>query len=261
MTKDNTYILNKTDGGGVTVKGKSQSLFISIEVFQKALNFTNENIDILNENTPVLFEILGMRNLSAFVGEMFVSALVKSSDGMLVKNPHQDGYPDLLAMTEEGHELWKRLANNNQDKRPFSGFETGGVEVKATCGSVPTPDFFRKRGLRKPEIGDERIDFIRGYDWKAHHRETNNLIGIYWDFIDKKPVICGLFFCGSLIESDWGKIVQPKEGGGRTTSVSIMTRKGIYKMYSNWIAVIKDKRYVDFFDKFNRTTLIADYLE
>ncbi|QQS59912.1 bsaAI [Candidatus Peregrinibacteria bacterium] len=163
-------------------------------------------------------------------------------------------------MTQEGKNLWEKLEGNHQDKGPFSNFETGGMEVKSTCGSVPTPAQLRKKGLRKPEIGDSRIDFVRGYDWKAHHRETNNLIGIFWDFIDEKPVICGLFYGENLEENDWGKIVQPKQGGGRTTSVSIMARPGIYKMYQSWIAVIDDPRYIKFFDKYNRASLIEDFL-
>lgn len=258
MPSDTKYLFNEKEG--VLVKGCTQSLFIDLDVFKKALHLTNLNMDNLKENVPELFGILGMRNLSAFVGEMFVSSLVKSSEGKLVKNPHQDGYPDLLIMSGEGRELWEKLKDNNQDKSPFSGFETGGMEVKATCGSLPTPAVFRKKGLRKPEIGDERINHIMGYDWKAHHRETNNLIGIYWDFVDKKPVICGVFFCGDLTENDWGKIVQPKEGGGRTTSVSIMTRDGILNMYKGWLAVIDDKRYINLFDRFNRSSSIGDLL-
>jgi hypothetical protein len=252
MTTDYVY----TNIKGITVKGKSENLFLDLEIFKTALALTNQNMDVLKENAPDLFGILGMRNLSAFVGEMFVSAIVKSANGALVKNPHQDRYPDLLIMTKEGKALWEKLANNNQDKSPFSGFETGGIEVKATVGSVPTPEVFRKRGLRKPEIGDERIEFTTGYDWKAHHRETNNLIGIYWDFVNQKPVICGLFYSGNLTEDDWGKIVQPKDGGGRTTSVSIMARTGIRKMYEGWIAVVNDARYSDFFNRYNRGDLI-----
>lgn len=255
MADKTIYFFNKIKG--VTISGKSESLFLDLNVFKKALSLTNDNMDILKENAPDLFSTLGMRNLSAFVGEVFVNALVKSANGDLVKNPHQDGYPDLLIMTKEGKALWKNLANNNQDKRSFSSFETGGIEIKATCGSVPTPEYFRKKGLRKPEIGNERINDVRGYDWKAHHRKTNNLIGIYWDFVEEKPIICGLFFSGNLTENDWGKIIQPKEGGGRTTSVSIMARTGIFKMYSNWIAVIKDPRYVDFFNRYNQANLIG----
>lgn len=249
------YICNNIDG--IIAKGKTEELFLGLGVFQQALSITNEKMNELKETSPYLFEILGMRNLSAFVGEMFVRNLVLSANGALVKNPHQDGYPDILTMTDEGKSLWESLSGNYQDKAPFSDFETGGIEVKATVGSLPTPAWFRKRDLRKPEIGDERIHYAKGYDWKSHHRKTNNLIGIYWDFVEEKPVICGLFFSGSLRESDWGKIVQPKSGGGRTTSVSIMTREGIYKMYENWIAVIDDERYMGFFNRYNRAGLIV----
>jgi hypothetical protein len=177
------YILNNIKE--ITVYGKSESLILDLNIFKMALEITNKKMNTLKETSSDLFEMLGMRNLSAFVGEMFVSALVQSSNQILTKNPHQDGYPDLLIMTKEGKKLWEKLANNKQDKSPFSNFDTGGIEVKATVGSVPTPEFFRKKGLKKPEIGDERIEFTKGYDWKAHHRETNNLLGIYWDFVKK----------------------------------------------------------------------------
>jgi hypothetical protein len=121
---------------------------------------------------------------------------------------------------------------------------------------MPTPAVFARRNLKKPEIGDERIGVITGYDWKAHHRLTNNLLGIVWDFVDGIPTIAGIFFASNLTQADWGKIVQPKEGGGRTTSVSIMTRPGIKKMYEGWIAVLDDKRYADLFNKFNGSKLI-----
>lgn len=255
MTDNVAYVYNRIDG--ITARGRSQSLFISLDVFKTALASTNAKMDLLKVNAPNLFEILGMRNLSAFVGEMFVHTIAESSNGALVKNPHQDGYPDLLIMTDEGRALLKKLANNRQDKGPFSGFETGGIEVKATVGSVPTPDVFRKKGLRKPEIGDERIEHTAGYDWKAHHRETNNLIGLYWDFVNQKPVICGVFYSGDLLEDDWGRIVQPKDGGGRTTSVSIMARSGIHKMYMGWIAVIQDERYANFFNRYNQAAIIG----
>ncbi len=149
------YIFNKTKA--LKVQGKSESLEIDMKIFENALNLTNNRMNALEEIAPDLFEILGMRNLSAFVGEMFVRTLEQSANGLLIKNPHQDGYPDLLSMTKEGKTLWENLADNHQDKEPFSGFETGGIEVKATVGSVPTPARLRKKGLRKPIIGDERI--------------------------------------------------------------------------------------------------------
>lgn len=241
---------------GVAFRGRRDTMRIPFKAVEDALLAANHKIERLNEEVDGLFEILGMRNLSAFVGEVFVRAMAAASKGMLVKNPHQDGYPDLLAMTQEGKALLKKLEGNMRDKSPFSNFATGGIEVKATCGSVPTPAVFAKKGLHKPDMGDARIEVMTGYDWKAHHRETNNLIGIVWDFIGGAPAIVGLFYCSTLEITDWGKIVKPKEGGGRTTSVSIMTREGIKKMYRGWLAVIDDGRYIEFFDRFNDDRLL-----
>ncbi|HVU75658.1 MAG TPA: bsaAI, partial [Candidatus Paceibacterota bacterium] len=130
-------------------------------------------------------------------------------------------------------------------------------EVKATCGSVPTPALLARRGLTKPHIGDTRISYLTGYDWKAHHRETGNLLGIVWDFLDGRPCIVAIFYVDTLSPEDWGRIVQPRDGGGRTTSVSIMTRAGVRKMYEGWVAVIEDARYTEFFNRYNRGELMA----
>lgn len=203
-----------------------------------------------------IFEILGMRNLSAFVGEVFAAALSTESAGLLTKNPHQDGYPDLLLMDDAGKDEYARLSKNLKDKSPFSPFVPGGIEIKASVGSTPSPKVLAKKGLDKPSIGDQRIDLLNGYDWKAHHRETNNLLGILWDFIDEIPCVTAVFYSSDLEELDWGKIVQPKTGGGRTTSVSIMTKDGIGKMYDGWLCVADDVRYVDFINKRNKKSLI-----
>ena len=82
-------------------------------------------------------------------------------------------------------------------------------------------------------------------EWKAHHRQTNNLLAVLWDFIDEIPTIVACFYSNNLTTDDWGKIVQPKEDGGRTTSVSIMGRTGIRKMCDGWIAVIDDPDYIN----------------
>jgi hypothetical protein len=38
--------------------------------------------------------------------------------------------------------------------------------------------------LEKPGMGDTRVNFLRGYDWKAHHRETNNLFVNFKNFMN-----------------------------------------------------------------------------
>lgn len=215
-----------------------------------ALNF-DDLIHKFHEFEIDISSLLGMRNLSAFVGELYASCLIKSTGKTFRKNPHQDGYPDLLLMDKVGNELWQSLDSRLREKSPFSPFETGGIEVKATCGSVPTPAEFTKKGLTKPDIGDQRINFLRGYDWKAHHQDTNNLLGLFWDFVDRKPKIVAAFYSSNLSKDDWGKIVQPKEGGGRTTSVSIMTREGVKEMCSSWVFMLNDSRYITFFERYN----------
>lgn len=194
-----------------------------------------------------VFEVLGMRNLSGLVGEYFAKCLQKESGGKLQSNLHQDGYPDLLLTdTDERKAYYTTLytiegkKKKPKDKSLFSPYKYGGIEVKACCGSTP-PAAVRP----KPLIGEQRIDFFIGFDWKAHHRKTNHLIGILWDFIDECPTIVACFYQDKLTEADWGKIVAPKAGGGRTTSVSIMGKIGIRKMCDNWIAVINDKKYID----------------
>lgn len=203
-----------------------------------------------------LFPLLGMRNLSAFIGELFAASLIKACDGQFVKNPHQDGYPDLLLMDDEGCKQWELLKDRRREKAPFSPFPTGGIEVKATCGSVPTPQVLARRGFQKPDIGEQRVALLTGYDWKAHHRDTNNLMAIFWDFIDGAPRIVAVFYSVDLTLADWGGIIQPKEGGGRTTSVSIMTRAGVRKMFDNWVLMLNDDRYRKFFERRNGAMLL-----
>jgi len=217
-----------------------------------AIHTFNKLIDKLSQFEIDIFPLLGMRNLSAFVGELFAASLIRHSDNLFRKNPHQDGYPDLLLMDGEGSKAWEALVGRQQEKKPFSPFPTGGVEIKATCGSVPTPQQLMKKGLKKPGLGHQRANLLSGYDWKAHHQDTNNMLGIFWDFVDAKPRIVAIFYCNNLNRHDWGKIIQPKEGGGRTTSVSIMTRPGVKKMYENWVAVLNDETYLRFFDRFNK---------
>lgn len=213
-------------------------------------------VDKISDFEVNIFEILGMRNLSAFIGELFAAALSKTTNGFLLKNPHQDGYPDLLVMDEHGQAIWKNLEGRLREKQPFSPFANGGLEIKATCGSLPTPAYFTKKGLVKPEIGDQRIEYMRGYDWKAHHRDTNNLVGLLWDFMNGLPRITAVFFSSNLSAADWGAIVQPKDGGGRTTSVSIMPRSGVKKMYEGIVWVIGDNRYINFLNKYNQGSII-----
>lgn len=240
------YILNRNS----TVLIDSECI-ISNDNLIKAINFCNNAIRKLDEQTKQfdinIFEVLGMRNLSGMVGEYFAKSVERFSEGSLHSNLHQDGYPDLLRTnTLERLSYYQLLytviagKKYPKDKSLFSPFKYGGVEVKATCGSTPSASV-----TPKPLIGEQRISKLTSFDWKAHHRETNNLLSIFWDFIDEVPTIAACFYRNDLTIDDWGKIVQPKSDGGRTTSVSIMTSAGVKKMCKGWIAVIDSEPYID----------------
>ena len=244
------YIANENH----TVK-LGDTLILSNEDVIEAIKFCNHALRTLDEQTRQfdinIFEAMGMRNLSGIVGEYFGKSIQRFSHDSLHSNLHQDGYPDLLlTYTEEQKEYFSTLYTEEngrkypKDKALFSPYRFGGLEVKATCGSTPAASV-----RPKPLIGEQRIALVNSFDWKAHHRETNNLLGIFWDFLDEVPTIVACFYRNDLVVDDWGRIVQPREGGGRTTSVSIMGKTGIKKMCDGWIAVIDKEEYIDAFAK------------
>jgi hypothetical protein len=193
---------------------------------------TNEQISNLHKQCPVpLFQMLGLRNLSGFVGEFFICTMQKQCP-KLMKNKHQDGYPDLVALTPEGVKYLMLSKNDIRHKKHWSPYRFGGVEVKATCGAV-------KKTL---PFGETRIDSLTGVDWKSHHRNTDNLLGLFWDFMEDIPTIMAAFYRNDLCENDWGKVVVPKNGS-KTTSISILSRAGVSKMGSGWLVLPKDRKY------------------
>lgn len=240
------------DAESLAVRRGRECIHVRLQPFLRAVDLMHDLLDDLYAADLDVASLLGMRNLSAFVGEVMAKAAVSAFEGVFVRNPHQDGYPDLLLMDEVGKKTWSTLTERRGEKSPFSPFPGGGIEVKATCGAVPPPAFCRRRGLIRPEIGDQRISVLSGYDWKAHHRDTNNLLGLLWDFIDHRPRIVALFYSADLTERDWGRIVKPRDGGGRTTSVSIIERSGRRKMYEGWICALRTGGYIEFLNRRNK---------
>ena len=216
----------------------------------EAIQFANHALYALDQQTQAfdinIFETLGMRNLSGLVGEYLGKSIQRISDGNLHSNLHQDGYPDLLLTNTPMRKAYfaslYSVVNGKKyphDKASFSPYRYGGLEVKATCGSTPPAS-----RIPKPLIGEQRIALINSFDWKAHHRETNHLIGILWDFVEGVPTIVAAFYRNDLTPDDWSHIVHPRDGGGRTTSVSIMNRTGIKKMCAGWITVMNEQSYL-----------------
>ena len=256
---------------------------LSPAVARRALEKANVTLeladDVLGMNGIPFYELLGTRNLGSFVGAVYGYSLQLEMPKRLMVNGHQDGYPDLCALTAEGKAYIEKVRAEGMGdaKKSWASYPFGGIEIKTTCGAVPTPTKTRK----KPGIGDQRFDQLTGADWKAHHRETNRLLGLFWDFIDRAPTVIGLFYRNDLTEADWGQVVVPstanatievgdveegmdgevviemavgkaakgrgkgkKKGrrkkAGRTTSVSIMTGAAVKKMGKGWIVLPSD---------------------
>ena len=72
-----------------------------------------------------------------------------------------------------------------------------------------------------------------------------------------RPRVAAVFYASHLAQKDWGEIVQPTAGGGRTTSVSIMARSGIRKMYEGWLCVLSTGGYREFLNNRNGGDLIV----
>lgn len=250
ITMNRDYIQNKNIA--VSFEG---NVILSAQDVVNAMNTANDALKELSDTTLKfdinVFETLGMRNLSGMIGEYFAHSVMLASNGKLVSNLHQDGYPDLLLVdTPERRSYFDTLytlKNGKKypiDKKHFSPFIPGGIEVKATCGSTPPAS-----KVPKPLIGEQRVEYINSFDWKAHHQKTNHLLAVLWDFVDGLPTYVAAFYQDGLTEDDWGEIVQPKEEGGRTTSVSIMKSQGVKKMCKNWIAVLNDEAYISLLAK------------
>lgn len=83
----------------VNILYKNRFVLSSADIVE-AMNYANRALKELSDTTMKfdinIFETLGMRNLSGMIGEYFARSVAKISDGKLVSNLHQDGYPDLL---------------------------------------------------------------------------------------------------------------------------------------------------------------------
>lgn len=226
---------------------------IDPQKIKECVETANETIELFHDLSLLygveLFQLLGLRNLSSFVGEVFAKQVRLSEAERLMSNPNQDGYPDLCALTPEGEAYIDELRSSDGKIRPnknlWSPYPFGGIEVKATCGNTPSA-----AKIAKPLIGESRIPTLQSAEWKAHHQQTKILLGVFWDFVDGLPTVLAVFYRNDLdvtpgsTNTDWGAVVMPNEEGGRTTSVSVMKRPGVKKMGQGWIVLPNSDRFL-----------------
>lgn len=177
--------------------------------------------------------------LSGMLGEALITIINKSNPN-LEKNPHIDGYPDLVDVSSiDNLSFFSSPFISDTIRSRFNNYKFGGIEIKNTFGV--------KSSGRKLEKGDTRLGNInKKLDWKAHHTNTNYLLGIFSDFIDGTPQIVAAFYSDKLTSLDWKTKQNPKIDSAMT-SFSTIERTGWEKMKSNMLICIDKQEYLDFF--------------
>jgi len=219
----------------------TKNLYLNSEIVRSAIESTNRYCEIHMDMCEKLFKSLSIRNLSGLVGEMFSEELEDRMSDVICKNKHQDGSPDLCVMSPDSRHFLKE--NRHEDGSPnlhksiWSPFPFGGIEVKATCGSVSSEENL--------DPTDSRLDFIQGVTWHAHHQQTNNLLGLYWDFINDIPTILAAFYCNGLDtvtgpENRHWRTTSKPDDDSRATSATCLGEKGMRLMGVGRIVLPED---------------------
>lgn len=224
-------ILNHTEISQADLEIDIDELLDSVKSVNTKLISLNLNFKGVN-----LFKITDFRVLSGVIGELFAEELA-SKNTYLEKNPNLNGYPDLLNLSSEDSSLFFKNCNQTD----FIKYKYGGFEVKNSFGA--------KKSGSSLINGETRINNINSkIDWKAHHRETNNLISLYSDFVNGNPMIVALFYSNELSTEDWRKVSVPK-GRSAMTSFTTLTSEGYSKMKSGIRFCLDSDEYLSFFTK------------
>ena len=154
-----------------------------------------------SDASPLDFlDLIDFRMLSGMLGELFSSTLA-AEETRFLKNPNLDGYPDLCDVSAGGTDL--PIAD-------YLHYPAGGIEVKNTFGYKRTGIALGPRQIRRGSI-QPRLT------WKAHHQETNYLLALQSDYIDRTPQVVAGFFSAKLTEADWRPRAVPRPGSTMTS--------------------------------------------
>ena len=94
-----------------------------------------------------------------------------------------------------------------------------------------------------------RIESINSkLDWKAHHQQTNQLLGLVSDFIEGCPQVVAVMYSDALTKSDWTTKQQPKKNS-TMTSFSVIERSGHKKMMDGIRLCLGAPTYLNFFGR------------
>ena len=204
-----------------------------------------------------IYETLGQRNLSGFVGEVFVKSFQKLIDGYAC-NPHGDGRPDILDVTSKTSFSYFQnyCFSQNEDDKPspirssLAPFKFGGLEVKSTIGN-PVHNYKalleRDLNLTGFSVGLPRINYLKTITYWGHHTSCENLVGLYYDYakeVNGAPQIFAVMHSELDSKTDWNTVSVGRVGSKKTSNTSL-TPSGKGKLFNNVIAVTRKKAYLE----------------
>ena len=215
-----------------------------IKIVIKANRYLHALNDLFRELNFTIYKTLGQRNISGFIGEVFVRVFSVEINGF-VTNPHADGRPDLLDISsKEAFEHFRlKCFSQSDDGVPapnrsyLAPFKYGGIEVKATIGN-PVSNYRirlrRKLGKHAFSVGLPRINYLSSITYWGHHRSCENLVGLYYDYCEELggvPQIMAVMHAELVPAEDWSRVSIGKAGSKKTsnTSLSLSGRRKIMR--------------------------------
>lgn len=207
-----------------------------------------------------IFYSLGQRNISGFIGEIYKNILA-SKYKELMPNPHSDGSPDILLLdTQESvdyfvHDCFFETDNHRRipKKDRLTPYLYGGIEVKCSIGSPDNKKYARATG-HTFQLYEPRVGYNKGITWWAHHSNSSNLLGLYYDYYAKArnipQIIAG--FYSELTQDDWNAVSTGDPNHKKTSNTSL-NKDGLSKMKGNCLFYCTDTEYVNQLKSINVT--------
>tara|TARA_B100001146_G_C16101604_1_gene399687 strand:+ start:140 stop:910 length:771 start_codon:yes stop_codon:yes gene_type:complete len=212
----------------------NENFFKPVDIVKVTIN-TNDAIKkifevVLKDVHLDLLDVIDLKQMGQFIGSIFIQK-VHETVPYLAKTPSPTGHPDLIP------KAFEKPPTSQWAQGYYDQFKHGGVEVKTSV--IKTPD------AKNYDIGRPRIEKPSGVEWKGHHQDINNLLGLVWDFMSNVPTILAGFYSDRLRPDDFTYSDQ-KPGGGHTTNVAITKSSAKEKMGLGWVFCIKEERYKEF---------------
>jgi hypothetical protein len=162
------------------------------------------------EGVVVLWDGILHKNRSGAVGECLGMAYCVLAGSTIAKNPHEAGSPDFFPLLES--------TQTYLDSPVSDSYKGGGFDAKG-C-----------------KISDMKFMSVVA---SSHHRQTNTVLVVAWNYFGGFPKILSAFFANNLTAEDWKIGSVPKNDNSKPTSSASLLKSGMDKIRMGWMFVHK----------------------